>query len=121
LNPSEIIWRTKDHSLPQEMLDQGMITEDQMGLHPEQNQLTRSINIRKKHRVEVKRLSPMAPQESFVLCSDGFWEFVSRDELLQLADSGSSQALLESIAHAVTARATKHADNLTVLLLRLKR
>jgi PPM family protein phosphatase len=121
LNSSQIVWRTKDHSLPQEMLDQGLITEEQMVLHPEQNQLTRSINIRKKHRVEVKLLPPMEPGESFLLCSDGFWEYVSKDELLQLAIPACNQTNLEKIAHAATARAKGHADNLTVVILRLKK
>ena len=120
LTPSQIVWRTKDHSLPQEMLDQGLITEEQMILHPEQNQLTRSINIRKKHRAEVKVLPSMMSQECFILCSDGFWEYVKKEEILKLADPYSSQSDLDKIANLATERAKGHADNLTVLLLRLK-
>jgi protein phosphatase len=121
LTPAQIVWRTKDHSLPQEMLDQGLINEEQMILHPEQNQLTRSINIRKKHRVEVTVLPTISPDDTFILCSDGFWEYVTKEEILQLADLSTNQADLEKIARLATARAKGHGDNLTVLLLRSKR
>lgn len=120
LTPSQIVWRTKDHSLPQEMLDLGLITEEQMILHPEQNQLTRSINIRKKHKVDVAVLPVLAPQDSFILCSDGFWEYVTKEEMLALADLNSGQAVLEKISQLASARAKGQADNLTVMLIRLK-
>jgi protein phosphatase len=85
-----------------------------MGLHPEQNQLTRSINILKQHQVEINIYPPIEENETFLLCTDGFWEFVKEKDLLQLAELGSGKESLKKIAKMMHLRAQGKCDNLTV-------
>lgn len=114
MSPRKVIWRTRDHSVLQKLLDQGEITEEEMGLHPEQNQLTRSINIAKSHPVEVNLYPPMEPGETFVLCTDGFWEHVKPLEWLQVAEPGSGRVELGKMARLSVLRAKGKSDNVTV-------
>lgn len=114
MNPEKIIWRTKDHSIPQQLLEQGEIAEQEMGLHPEQNQLTRSINVLKKHSAEVRLYPPANPGETFILCSDGFWEYVKPSEFLELAQPSSGKNELGKKARLSVLRARGHSDNVTV-------
>ncbi|MGZ5575416.1 MAG: PP2C family protein-serine/threonine phosphatase, partial [Methylobacter sp.] len=44
MNPQRILWRTQDHSIPQQLFNEGRIAEQEMAQHPEQNRLTRTIN-----------------------------------------------------------------------------
>ena len=85
MNPQQILWRTRDHSIPQQLLNEGKITEQEMAQHPEQNQLTRTINILKAHEAEINLYPAIEKGETFVLCTDGFWEYVKPSELLRLA------------------------------------
>lgn len=122
MNPEKILWRTQDHSLPQLLYNEGMISEQEMAMHPEQNQLTRSINIRKQHRAELKIHPPMAKDETFVLCSDGFWGHVKQEEFLQLADLSTDKEKLAKLARLSVYRASGKSDNVTVFSVRyLKR
>jgi len=114
LNEQVLVWRTKDHSLIQEQLEDGNISEREMGLHPEQNQLTRTINIQKRHQVEVGIYPPMEKGETFILCTDGFWEFVKEKDLLQLADKQCGKNELKKITKMMHLRARGRGDNLTV-------
>lgn len=114
LNESQVLWRTKDHSLIQKQLDEGEITEREMGLHPEQNKLTRSINIQAKHQADINIYPPIQKGETFVLCSDGFWEFIKEKELLQLAARGCNKDELRKVAKMMQLRAHGKGDNLTV-------
>lgn len=118
MNPQQILWRTQDHSIPQQLLNEGKISEQEMALHPEQNQLTRSINILKEHEAEINLYPAMEKNETFMLCSDGFWENVKQAELLQLAGSASGKAELAKLARLTIFRAHGESDNVTAQWIR---
>ncbi len=118
LNKKQVLWRTKDHSLIQQQLNDGGITERDMGLHPEQNQLLRTINIQKIHQAEINIYSPLKQDDTFILCTDGFWEFIKENELLQLSAPNSGRGELIKVAKMMHLRAQGKGDNLTVQWLR---
>jgi PPM family protein phosphatase len=121
MTPEEILWRTRDHSIPQDLLDIGLISEEEIAQHPEQNQLTRSINVNKMHAIEIKLLPAIKANETFVLCSDGFWGYVKQDELLQLAKFDSNKESLAKLARLSVYRANGKSDNVTVLSVRCRK
>jgi serine/threonine protein phosphatase PrpC len=118
MNPQQILWRTQDHSIPQQLLNDGKITEQEMALHPEQNRLTRSINILKAHEAEINLYPALQKGETFMLCSDGFWEYVKPAELLQLAGSASGKHELGKLARLAIFRAHGKSDNVTAQWIR---
>lgn len=118
MNANKVLWRTKDHSVTQQLLDEGSITEQEMGLHPEQNQLTRSVNILQAHLPEVHVYPPIKLGETFLLCTDGFWEYVKSAELLDLAQPESGKNELGKFARLTVLRARGHSDNVTVQWIR---
>ncbi|MEE7626194.1 PP2C family serine/threonine-protein phosphatase [Methylobacter sp. Wu8] len=113
MNPQRILWRTQDHSIPQQLLNNGKITEREMGQHPEQNRLTRSINILKAHEAEINLYPAMQQGETFILCSDGFWEYIKPTELLQLAEPAIGKEELAKLARLAIFRAHGKSDNVT--------
>lgn len=118
LNPKEIVWRTLDHSVPQDLLSVGLISEEELAHHPEQNHLTRSINANRAQPVDIKLFSPILKNETFVLCSDGFWGNIKPDEILQLADLDSNIVNINRLAMLSAYRANGNSDNLTVMTVR---
>jgi serine/threonine protein phosphatase PrpC len=70
INPQGIVWRTKDHSIPQKLLDVGELDEHKMGTHPEQNQLTKSINI-------TNQFAAVEAYHSFHASFDSFTQFLT--------------------------------------------
>lgn len=118
LNPRQVQWRTKDHSLTQQLYDQGEVSEWEMGTHPEQNQLTCSINLITAPNVDVQVHPPLQNGETFVLCSDGFWESVKESEWLLLAQPENGKAALKKVAQMAVLRAQGKSDNCTVQWLR---
>lgn len=121
MTPKEILWRTRDHSIPQELLDVGLITEEELARHPEQNHLTRSININNMHPIDINVYSAIEKNETFVLCSDGFWEYVKNDEFLQLADLESNKSCLARLVRLSMYRAGGKSDNITVQTIRCRK
>lgn len=118
LNAEKLRWRTKDHSKTQLLLDQGEVSEWEMGVHPEQNQLTRSINLLAPPQVDIQVFPPMQSGETFILCSDGFWEGIKEQEFLQLSQPFSGKAELQKLAKMAILRAQGRSDNCTVQWIR---
>lgn len=107
--------RTRDHSVTQLLLDEGEITESEMGTHPDQGRLIKSI-ARAEVTPSVKLYAPLEPGDSLLLCSDGFWEQWQVTELLQALGKSPSVDLNRMVATAVE-RAKGKSDNVTVILL----
>lgn len=114
LNAQQLIWRTKDHSATQLLLDEGKLSEWEMGIHPEQNKLTRSINLLASPMADVQVFPAMQRGETFILCSDGFWESVKEPELLLLSQPQSGKEELKKMAKMAILRAQGRSDNCTV-------
>lgn len=114
LNPEQVLWRTKDHSVTQQLFDEGLLSEWEMGVHPEQNQLTRSINALIPPFVDIQVFPAMSSGETFILCSDGFWESIKEQELLRLSQADSGRAELKKMAQMAILRAQGKSDNCTV-------
>lgn len=79
---NELLQITKDHSIVQRLLDQGIINKQQAENHPLRNIIVRAIG--EKPDVEVDNEIVFFDEKSnwkFFLCSDGVSNFVSHDEL----------------------------------------
>lgn len=119
LSSAEISWRSKDHSVTQGLLEKGEIAEYQMGLHPEQSRLTRCIDVQKIYEPEVT-VHPVARSgETFILCTDGFWEHTKQREFLALAQPESDKSSLLKQAKTAFLRAGGRSDNITVQWVRI--
>lgn len=114
LNEREVLWRTRDHSQIQQLFDDGLITERDMGVHAEQNRLTRSINALVEPVFDIQAFPAMQAGETFLLCTDGFWEPIKEQELMMLSHPRSGKAELKKVAQMMVLRAEGKSDNVTV-------
>lgn len=72
---------TMDHSVVQEMIDLGQITEEEALTSPKRNFITRCIGALCPSPEIYVANTGIAPGEKYLLCSDGLWESVSADQL----------------------------------------
>lgn len=119
LSSEDISWRSKDHSVTQGLLEKGEIAEHQMGLHPEQSRLTRCIDVLKTYEPEIHEHKSLQAGETFILCTDGFWEHTKRREFLDLAQPQSDRSSLLKQAKIAYLRASGKSDNITVQWVRI--
>lgn len=120
INRDGIIWRTKDHSIPQQLFEDGELAENKMGTHPEQNQLTKSISIANTYPPDIHVYPAPSVNDTFILCSDGFWEFTKEHELVSLANQQVGKEPLLKQARMAQFRANGKSDNLTVQWVRIE-
>jgi len=111
---------TRDHSVVQEMADNGMIRTDEMRTHPQRSQLLCALGSDEEDlRISV---SPdpwmMAPGDVFLMCTDGVWEYID-DEVLasSLQEATDPRQWLTAIEALVLKNAAHkpHHDNFSAL------
>lgn len=118
LYPDQRPWRTRDHSLVQMLLDEGDITEQAMGTHPDQGALFKAVGMDKAVSPTVKVQPALAKHEALLLCSDGLWEHISPTELAALRSAGHGLQALRHAAERACQRAQGGSDNVTAMLIR---
>lgn len=78
----KIIVQTKDHSVCQALVNAGEITPEQIRFHEDRNRLYRVLGSEGAIKATVlSEAIPIYAGDVFLLCSDGFWEYVTEEEM----------------------------------------
>jgi len=80
LRGNALLQVTRDHSFSQELLDAGMVTEEEARLLPAKNLVTKAVGASPELEPEV-HVYDIEPGDIFLLCSDGLTEMVSQFEI----------------------------------------
>lgn len=115
-----LLGRTRDHSLLQSMIDAGYVTDKDTGRANQRNVLTCSLGQPDAFEYEVlKAPFGLLGGEVFLLCSDGFWEYLSDAHLEQmLARAPDIGAWLSEMESLVVQSARPGHDNYTAMAVR---
>jgi serine/threonine protein phosphatase PrpC len=78
---TKLLKRTKDHSIVQLLHDLGRIKEEQMATHPDQGSLLKGLGGEDEDIQADFGEAKLHPGDSIVLCTDGFWEHITTEQL----------------------------------------
>lgn len=108
---------TEDHSLVRRLVDLGEISPQEAQSHPQRNLLYRALG--EDSEVEVDTyFQRLAEGSSLVVCSDGLWNMVSEDEMLEVL--GDTLTLQEACNQLIDrANNAGGDDNITAVLARI--
>lgn len=80
--------RTKDHSLVQMLVDTGEIKDEEIRVHPDRNKVFRVMGAEWGVKsYDKSAILEREPGHSFLLMTDGFWEYVQEAEMMQYLNS----------------------------------
>jgi protein phosphatase len=118
LRDGELARLTEDHSLVEELLRGGKLTEEEALEHPQRSVITRALGI--EPIVEIDTWTyPLRPGDVVLLCSDGLTSMISeqqvQDLIAQAPDLDTAADRLIEAANAAGGR-----DNITVVLFRVE-
>ena len=105
---------TKDHSLVQEQLDQGIITPEEARRHAMRNVILRAVGVNDTVALDILK-GRCQPGDLFLLCSDGLTDMVEDQVLLDtLGRNGSLEEKTSALIKM--AKSVGGKDNVTVVL-----
>lgn len=104
---------TRDHSVVQELLDEGQLDPTAARDHPQANVITRAIGAADTVVVE-SRYSDLRPGDRFLLCSDGVHGSVEESMIASALSGDSPQSAADSLLAAVLSGEAR--DNCTAVV-----
>ncbi|MCC6525141.1 MAG: protein phosphatase 2C domain-containing protein [Polyangiaceae bacterium] len=122
IRSGEIYRLTRDHSMVQNLVDSGVLTEAESIGHPDANKITRALGMTPSVDVDV-RPEPMELFEGDVilLASDGLTDMVRNEEILATTLGALPAGGIQHACDRLVAVANDHGghDNVTVQLVRV--
>lgn len=105
---------TSDHSMVADMVRRGVLTEEQAACHPMRNYITRAVGT--DDTVEVDIISvPRMNGDRWIVCSDGLYGQISKQELEETAKISSLEEAAEKLLELALDHGGK--DNISFILM----
>lgn len=114
----KLVFQTKDHSASQIAVMLGDITPDQIRFHEDRSTVYRALGQEGDIKVEARE-EPLPPgHHAFLLCSDGFWEYVLEAEMEEdLKAAADPEEWLQKMRARLKQRVPADNDNNTAAVL----
>jgi serine/threonine protein phosphatase PrpC len=111
--------QTQDHSVVQSMLDANLLPEQDVRHHPRRNVLFSALGTTDELSIAVPDTPfEIADGDAFLLCTDGFWEYVDEAAMIAaIAQSDSPDRWLAARAARLRESARPGQDNFTATAL----
>lgn len=104
---------TRDHSLVEDLVREGQLTEEQAESHPQRSIITRALGIEPDVDVDLYTVT-VAAGDRILICSDGLSDMLSDQEIVAAAHGDGRSAANRLVDAANEAGGT---DNITVVVL----
>ena len=112
---------TEDHSVAYKKYRSGEITRAEIATDEDQSALLRTLGGTTRWQPDVAGEEDLKVGDAFLLCTDGFWEYVSDEEILiDRLKAGNAQEWGEKMLLRLADRIPKDCDNLTVTTVMLE-
>lgn len=110
----EFVRLTRDHSMVQEMLENGKITPEEALIHPQKNIITRALGVEENLDIDFSVLK-FEEGDSALLCTDGLTNLVSDKVLESVARASSPKECADKLVDL--ANENGGSDNITVVVI----
>lgn len=115
----QVLYRSRDHSLVQQLYELGEISYNEMGTSQRKNIILKAMQPFQEERSKATlvHITDIRPGDYFYLCSDGMLEQMEDDEILSILSMNVSD---EEKAAELVKRTVDNADNHSAYLLHIK-
>ncbi|MDD2877803.1 MAG: protein phosphatase 2C domain-containing protein [Acidiphilium sp.] len=117
LRDGELTRITRDHSLVQDLVDEGRLSTEAAERHPRANVITRAVGANGTVLELDKVIGNVEPNDQFLLCSDGLSKTLPESEIAVLLDAPDGVPPTELLVAAALAR--QGSDNVTAITIRV--
>ncbi len=116
ISDGEISQVTNDHSIAFMDFENGDITYEEIRYSPNQNKLLRAVSDIDNFNPDISEVTELKKNDAFLLCSDGFWEYVTEDDIEETLHSAKSpKDWLEAMLEILHENEGKKNDNYSVI------
>jgi serine/threonine protein phosphatase PrpC len=111
----QLVQLTRDHSQLEEMIELGLITREASENHPNRNVITRAVGVEAQLSVDMTLFTTQVG-DSFLLCSDGLYNAVAHEEIVQSMTVRDVQQSTDQLVEKALGYGAK--DNVSVIVVK---
>lgn len=111
----EVLVRTRDHTLVQQLVDEGRLRDADAGSHPERNLLLQCVGGAQAPRIAPTAHARLERDDIVLLCSDGFWGPLGERQIIAGLASGSLAEAIARLSSLAQERAGPDCDNVSAI------
>ena len=101
------------------LIDEGAWREEARHQHPNRNLLLQALGHSEPPTPSFASSVPLVPGDSFLLCSDGLWDYFTDEEIGKALASLPPRKAAEMLISAARVRAKGKGDNLSLAIVKL--
>lgn len=105
---------TTDHSYVQQLVESGVITEDEARVHPQRNLITRVVGVHPQIECDYACYN-FEPGDLALSCTDGLSNYLERDTLLFFISNYAGEQLADELIQYANSKGGS--DNITVAII----
>lgn len=117
LRGGKLLRRTRDHTPVEQLLQSGLIDEQEMRNHPLRNSVSRCLGGRPTACSCSLDHARLEPDDMLLLCSDGLWSALPERTLSATAPRQDLDGVLEELCDEAERASYPHSDNLSAVAL----
>ena len=114
LRGGQLMQQSTDHSLVGELLQSGVLDEQEARSYPYRNVVTRAVGTERYIRCDTA-VADKLPGDRWLLCSDGLTEYVTSEEILAIMSLPDMEQAADAFVQAALSGGGQ--DNVTLILL----
>jgi serine/threonine protein phosphatase PrpC len=121
IRSGQICSRTRDHSHVEQLLREGVITEEEVVGHPMRNFVECCLGgDAALPDMTISRRKPLAQEDVLLLCTDGVWANLRDTDIggFYPPDNGDLRAALQTLGERAVQASAPYSDNTTAAALR---
>ncbi|MEK7990317.1 MAG: PP2C family serine/threonine-protein phosphatase [Thiotrichaceae bacterium] len=115
IRDDKVLAQTVDHSVVQMLVSMGRISETEMRHHADRGRLLKNLGSKGEIDAEHGQVKLRAG-DSFVLCTDGFWEYIPIRPLIFALKKYSVKKIANILARKAIEKGGNDSDNTTVII-----
>lgn len=104
---------TNDHSLVQELVDNGSITEEEAAIHPNKNVITRALGTAAKVEIDIFSTN-LSCVSKVLLCTDGLTNSLTKEEIYEIITNNDCETSCIKLIELSKERGGR--DNISVII-----
>lgn len=112
-----VLARTVDHTLVQQLVDEGRLMPEEARGHPQRNRLLQCLGGVRLPQLDEIGEARLEPNDVLLLCTDGLWEPLYEKQIVTGLDAPELAEGLARLARLAAERAGPDSDNISALAL----
>lgn len=115
---NHLLFRTEDHSIVQSLYNRGLISKQEMAMHPYKNKIHNCIGGKEAPKIDLSNRMELLEGDTVLLCTDGLWGCLKDSEIKSILNKYDDVTEATNILMDKAEKtANEHGDNLSAITL----